>query len=68
MKNCVHQKVDESVDKYNKTYHGTMGMKPPDVQPGIYIEYVIEHNKKDSKLKVGDQVRIPKFKNIFAKD
>ena len=68
MKNCVHQKVDESVDKYNKTYHGTMEMKPPDVQLGIYIEYVIEHNKKDSKFKVGDQVRIPKFKNIFAKD
>ena len=29
--------------------------------------YVDEHNEKDSKFKVGDRVRISKFKNIFAK-
>ena len=26
-----------------------------------------EHNEKDSRFKVGDRVRISKFKNIFAK-
>ena len=29
--------------------------------------YVDEHNEKDSRFKVGDRVRISKFKNIFAK-
>ena len=28
--------------------------------------YIDEHNEKDSKFKVGDRVRISKFKNIFA--
>ena len=42
-------------------------MKPADVQMGIYIEYCVEHNIKDHKFKVGDHVRISKYKNIFAK-
>ena len=29
--------------------------------------YVDEHNEKDSRFKVGDRVKISKFKNIFAK-
>ena len=29
--------------------------------------YIDEHNEKDSRFKVGDRVRISKFKNIFAK-
>ena len=29
--------------------------------------YIDEHNKKRSRFKVGDRVRISKFKNIFAK-
>ena len=28
--------------------------------------YINEHDEKDSKFKVGDRVRISKFKNIFA--
>ena len=32
----------------------------------IYI-YIDEHNKKRSRFKAGDTVRISKFKNIFAK-
>ena len=27
-----------------------------------------EHNEKDSKFKVGDRVRISRYKNIFAKE
>ena len=30
--------------------------------------YIDEHNKKDSRFKVGDRVRISKFKYIFAKE
>ena len=29
--------------------------------------YIDEHNEKRSRFKVGDRVRISKFKNIFAK-
>ena len=42
-------------------------MKPKDVKDGNKRVYIEENNKKDSKFKVGDRVRISKFKNIFAK-
>ena len=42
-------------------------MKPKDVKDDSFIEYVEESNKKDPKFKVGDHVRISKYKNIFAK-
>ena len=29
-------------------------MKPSDVQPGTYIDYGVELNKKDPRFKVGD--------------
>ena len=60
-------KLDAKVDKYNKTYHGTIKMKPADVELDTYIEYGVEHDKKIPKFKVGDHARISKYKNIFAK-
>ena len=43
-------------------------MKPIDVTDGSNKRvYIDEHNKKDSRFKVGDRLRISKFKNIFAK-
>ena len=33
----------------------------------MYAEYNEDFNKEDSKFKVGDHVRISKYKNIFAK-
>ena len=42
-------------------------MKPIDATDDYYAEYNEDFNKKDPKFKVGDQVRIPKCKNIFAK-
>ena len=32
-----------------------------------FLEYFEESNKNDPKFKVGDNVRISKYKNIFAK-
>ena len=32
---------------------------------GTYIDCDVEHNDKDPKLKIGDQVRISKYKNIY---
>ena len=40
-------------------------MKPIDVGDNKSV-YIDEHNEKDSRFKVGDRVRISKFKNIFA--
>ena len=42
-------------------------MKPTDVTDDSYAEYNEDFNKKDPKFKVGDHVRISKYKNIFAK-
>ena len=42
-------------------------MKPIDFKDNTYIDFEIRDNDKDPKLKIGDQVRISKHKNIFAK-
>ena len=42
-------------------------MKPVDVKSNTYIDSNKENNNKDPKCKIGDIVRISKFKNIFAK-
>ena len=43
-------------------------MKPIDVTDDSYAEYNENPNIKDPKFKVGDHIRISKYKNIFAKD
>ena len=42
-------------------------MKPIDVKDNTYINIDKEVNDKMSKFKVGDHVRISKYKNIFVK-
>ena len=42
-------------------------MKPVDVKNNTYIDFEKGVNDKDPKFKVGDNVRISKYKNIFAK-
>ena len=42
-------------------------MKPADVKSSTYIDSSKEINDKDLKFKVGEIVRISKYKNIFAK-
>ena len=42
-------------------------MKPINVKPSMYIDFNKENNKGSPKLKVGDNVRISKYKNAFAK-
>ena len=59
--------LDDIVIKYNNTVHRTIKMKPGDVRSGSYAEYDEDFNEKDPKFKVGDLIRISKFKNIFAK-
>ena len=66
-KNVYIDKLDDIVDEYNNTYHATIKMKPNDVKDNTYINISKEINNKDTKFKVGDHVRISKYKNIFAK-
>ena len=42
-------------------------MKPADAKDNNFIDFKKEVNDKDSKFKIGDHVRISKYKNIFAK-
>ena len=66
-KNVYIDKLDDIVNEYNNTYHRTIKMKPADVKDNTYIDFKIEANDKDPKFKVGNHVRISKYKNIFAK-
>ena len=63
-KNVYIDELDKVAGKYNNTYDRIIKMKPVNVQQAAYD---IEYNEKDSKLKVGDHVGIPKYKNVFAK-
>ena len=66
-KNVYFDMLDDIVDKYNNTVHRTIKTKPINVTDDYYAEYNENPNKKDPKFKVGDNVRISKYKNIFAK-
>ena len=66
-KNVYIDKLDYIVRKYNNTYHLSIKMKPVDVKDNTYIDFKKKVNDKDPKFKIGDHVRISKYKNIFAK-
>ena len=66
-KNVYFNVLDNIVDKYNNTYHSSVKMKPKNVTDNSFAEYSEESNKKSPKFKVGDHVRISKYKNISAK-
>ena len=66
-KNVYFDELDDIVDKYNNTVHRTIKMKPIDITDDFYVEYSEDFNKKNPESKVGDNVRISKYKNTFAK-
>ena len=76
-KNVYYDVLDDIVNEYNNTKHNTIKMKPKDIGNNKKREYILiniminiyidKHNEKRSRFKVGDRVRISKFKNIFAK-
>ena len=65
-KNVYYNVLDDVVNKYNNTKYNSIKMKPIHVKNNKRV-YIDEINEKDSRFKVGDRVRISKFKNIFAK-
>ena len=66
-KNIYFDVLDDIVNKYNNTAHRTIKMKSIDDTSYSYAECNGDFNKKDPKIKVGDQVRISRYKNILAK-
>ena len=66
-KNVYLDKLDDTVNKYNNAYNIKIKMKPVDVNSSTYIDFDKKNNKKNPKFKIGDHVKISKYKNIFAK-
>ena len=66
-KNVYFDVLDDIVDEYNNSYYSTIKMKPIDIKDNNFIKYIEESNIKDPKFKIGEHVRISKYKNIFAK-
>lgn len=68
-------KLDDFVKAYNNSYHRSIKMTPSQVNDGNILQ--VYENIKDSqcspmrqkraKVKVGDYVRITKYKNVFTK-
>ena len=67
MKNMYIDKLDDIANEYNNTYCRTIKMKPVNVRDNTYSDFKKEVHDKDLKFKVGDHIRISKYKNIFAK-
>ena len=66
-KNVYVNVLDDIVNKYNNTVHRRIKMKPISITSESYAEYNEDSNKKHPKFKIGDHVKISKYKNIFAK-
>ena len=66
-KNVYSDKLDNIVKEYNNKYYTSIKMKPVDVKDNTYIDFKKEITNKDPKFKVGNYIRISKYKNTFAK-
>ena len=63
----MFKKNDDIADDCINTFLRSIKTKPIDVMLDSYAELNVDSNEKDPKFKVGDRVRISKFKNIFVK-
>lgn len=64
--------IHSIISKYNRTHHRTIKMKPIDVKKSnekhlLSTAYAIQKTYNKPKYKVGDNVRISKYKHIFEK-
>ena len=66
-KNVYIDKLDNIIKKYNNTFHKSIKIKAVDVKDNTYINFKTEVNDKNPKFKVGNHVRISKYKDNFAK-
>ena len=50
LKNSYINKLHDTADSYNNTYHRPIKMKPVDVKSGKYIDFNVKYNYKDAKF------------------
>ena len=67
IKNKYIDKLDDVVNAYNNTYQRIIKMGSGDINSSTYIDFNAEKNDKDPKCKVGNHIRISKYKNIIGK-
>ena len=67
-KNIYFDALDDIDTKYNKTVHRATKVRPIDVTSDSFAEYNEDSNKINPKFKVGDHVRISKYKIFLLKD
>ena len=65
--NVYIDKLEDIVNKYNNSYHNTIKMKRAEVKSNPCIDFSNKINEKVPKLKISDNIRSSKYKNIFAK-
>ena len=73
--NVWYDILENLVSGYNNTFHSSIGMKPTDARKEVNEEIVwfnlygahLANTFDPPKFKVGDSVRISKYKTIFAK-
>ena len=63
-KNIYFHVLDYIVDKY----HNSIQKKCIDVKSNSFAEYNVDSNAKGPKFKIGDQVRISKYKTFLLKN
>ena len=66
LRNVYFDVLDDIVNKYNNTVHRTIKTKTIDVTSDSYAEYNEDSNEIKPKFRVGDHVRISKYKNVFS--
>ena len=66
-KDVYMDKLDDIVNEYNNIYRRTIKLKPIDVKDNTYINISKEVNDKDPIFKVGNHVRISKYKKFLLK-
>ena len=60
--------LDDIVNEYNNKYHRTIKIKPADVKGNTYIDFKKEVHNEGPAFKVGNHVRISKYKIFLLKD
>ena len=66
-KNVYIDKLHDIINEYKSTDDRTIKMKPIEVKDQTDVDYSKEGNDNDLKFKIGDLVRMSKYKKIFAK-
>ena len=70
-KNVYIDKLDDTVNECNNTYHSTIKIKPANAKWSSYIDFGVENNGKDPEFEepfeVYNHVKTFKSKNIFTK-